>query len=232
MQSDVQPREEGPVVVGVGQDVVLDITPLGCIPRVASRDFTLEDSSGSFGEQSGSEMMSLPRGDEGVPSGKLLRKPSSIPPWQVSSTRTTVPSSNKTSCKLRKKFRSMQTFACSPDQDPKFLKGVEQRGKGIGFTFTLPTATHSSLTVCSTTPETCYGFFWRGLLSGNRKGSRHMVAQANSGMVDSVMVDPGQELCAIRRESGDSFPGGLSPFLLSSPFSDTAVNTPTSMGTV
>ena len=228
---DVQLRE-GPVVVGVGQDTVLDITPLGCIPRVASRDFTAEDSSGNSGEKSGSGMISLPRGDEGLPSGKLLRKPSSVPPWQISSTRTTIPSSNKASCKLRKRIRSMQTFACSPDQDSQSLKGVEQRGKGIGFTFTVPTATHSSLTVCSTTPETCYGFFWRGLPFGNRKGKRHMIAQASSGMVDSVMVDPVQELCAFRRESGDSFPGGLSPFILSSPFSDTAVNTPTSVGTL
>jgi hypothetical protein len=137
----------------------------------------------------------------------------------------------KAGCKLRKKIRSIQTFASSPDQDPQFPKGVEQRGKGIGFTFTFPAVNQSTLTVCSTTPDTCYGSFWRGLSFGNRKRGQHMVSQANSDVPDCASVEA-PELYAFRRESNDRFPGGFSPFLLSSPFSDTAVNTPTSVGTV
>ena len=143
--------------------------------------------------------------------------------------------SAKAANKMSKNTRSMNPLVLSPTQQCQLdlPKGIERRGKGIGFTFSVPTATHSNVSVCTTTADTCHGFFRRSATVGLRKDD-HQAQNREShtvreiGSWDSVIQYEVGCLTFAREPYKDSSYPGTFPMSSLSPSSGTAVNRPTS----
>ncbi|KAG6879157.1 hypothetical protein C0992_004753 [Termitomyces sp. T32_za158] len=65
--------------------------------------------------------------------------------------------------KLRKLGRSTMSLSRPPVLD--LPEGIKQIGGGIGFKYDVPVASRSRVSLCTNTPQTCYGFFNRRLHS-------------------------------------------------------------------
>lgn len=96
---------------------------------------------------------------------KLRKTRSSIYPEQRFSTLSTLSLQDR----LRKKWKPSNGLPLSREiQKPPgvhFSQDIKQIGSGIGFTYTMPVATLSKASICTTTPRSCHGMF-HGRVSG------------------------------------------------------------------
>jgi hypothetical protein len=169
---------------------------------------------------------------------KLRKRPSSIPSHlHIFKVDSTIESPGAI-LRLDKKIRSVHDLSVSGAErsGQDLPMGIEQRGKGIGFTFMVPAANHSNISICTTTPEACHGFFRRGFSLGPRKDNQQGI-QGNRitrkfGFWNYGIKGEERQSSFVPRQSYDNPLGpGLSTVFFSSPSSETAVDSSTSVTT-
>jgi hypothetical protein len=117
----------------------------------------------------------------------------------------------------------------SPHDCPRLAlpTGIVQKGQGIGFNYSLSSATLSKTSICSSTPRTCHGLSLKGFSSLARKAKRRVGQELSSPM--SSETDEEREMAAVMREIyGSTWSLGMSAVNLSMPLASLSTSSPLS----
>jgi hypothetical protein len=135
---------------------------------------------------------------------------------------------------IKNKLRKRVQIASSPvtilPQDSPALNlptGIIQTGHGIGFTYSLGSATLSKASICTTTPRTCHGLSLKGFPKLARKMKRRVGSELASPA--SLETDDDRETEAIMKEIyGSTWSLGMSAVNLSQPLAYATASSPLS----
>lgn len=131
--------------------------------------------------------------------------------------------------KLKKRVQIVSSpVIVAPQVSPRLdlPTGIVQTGQGIGFTYSLGSATLSKASICSTTPRSCHGLFLKTFPRLTGKGKQRG-SQRSVGPISSEADD--QEMVAVMKEIyGSTWSLGMSAVNLSQPLAYTTTSSPLS----
>jgi hypothetical protein len=165
-----------------------------------------------------------------LPRPPKLRKPKSSALVDLIASTISISNSSRKE-QLKNKLKKRVQIDSSPvmmgPQDSPTLDlptGIIQTGQGIGFTYSLGSATLSKASICSTTPRSCHGLSWKGF----PRLARKRVGRVSAGPIPEE-TDEDQEMVAVMKEIyGSTWSLGMSAVNLSQPLAYASTSLPLS----